>query len=163
MKTVCISFLLFFSFISYAQSNVIKNYGVVMTAFSLSLTNTLYLNGLNFLKEDNITCPGVMCVDGGIENLKTFVEKGSVGAQFELAIKYYLGRGVEQNFEQAVYWYGQSAEQGHAFFQYNLAGMYYEGKGVEQSHEQAIHWYRQAAEQGYTEAQSALDRLLKKN
>ena len=37
---------------------------------------------------------------------------------------YANGRGVEQDDEQAVFWYRKAAEQGHASAQFNLGWMY---------------------------------------
>jgi len=49
---------------------------------------------------------------------------GDARAQFNLGYAYYLGRGVPQDDAQAVTWYRQAAEQGHAIAQYNLGVMY---------------------------------------
>ena len=65
----------------------------------------------------------------------------------ELGGEYYWGYGVDQNDEQAVYWYRKAAVQGHALGQFNLGDMYRKGYGVEQDYEQAVYWYRKAAVQ----------------
>ncbi|WP_411728714.1 tetratricopeptide repeat protein [Methyloglobulus sp.] len=56
------------------------------------------------------------------------------------------GRGVEQDDEQALFWYRKAVEQGNAGAQFNLGKMYENGSGVEQDDEQAVFWYRKAAE-----------------
>ena len=38
------------------------------------------------------------------------------------------GRGVEQNDDQAIYWYRKAADQGHADAQKIISEMYAEGK-----------------------------------
>jgi len=83
-------------------------------------------------------------------------QKGSSEAQFNLGAMYQLGRGVEQDFTQAVYWYRKAAEQGHPSAQCNLGVMYQLGRGVEQDCTQAVYWYRKAAEQGDGGAQCNL-------
>jgi hypothetical protein len=59
------------------------------------------------------------------------------------------GRGVPQDYAQAVHWFRKAAEQGHAFAQYNLGWCYVHGSGVPQDYAQAVHWFRQGAEQGH--------------
>ena len=70
-----------------------------------------------------------------------------------LGFMYYKGKGVTQDYKEAVKWYRLSAEQGYAIAQFNLGLMYYEGQGVPQDHKEAFKWYRLAAEQGLAEAQ----------
>ena len=45
-------------------------------------------------------------------------------AQYNLGSMYYNGRGVLQDYEEAVFWYRLSAEQGDAYAQRNLGLMY---------------------------------------
>lgn len=66
----------------------------------------------------------------------------------DLGHMYNSGRGIEQDEEQAVYWYRKAAEQGYAPGQLMLGEMYSEGLGIEQDDTQAVYWYRKAAEQG---------------
>jgi hypothetical protein len=69
---------------------------------------------------------------------------------------YYFGRGVPQDYGEAVRCYRKAAEQGYAKAQFNLGLMYHDGKGVPQDHDEAVNWYRKAAEQSDVKAQSAL-------
>ena len=73
---------------------------------------------------------------------------GDVRAQFNLGLAYDRGEGVTQDYEDAVYWYRQAANQGDAHAQTNLGFMYYSGKGVASDNKQAVYWFRQAADQG---------------
>ena len=65
---------------------------------------------------------------------------------------------MEQNYEQAVYWYAKSAAQGYSRAQYNLGICYEKGQGVEQDLNLAVSFYI-AAGQGNTNALAALNRL----
>ena len=67
-----------------------------------------------------------------------------------------VGRGVGQNFAEAVKWYRKSAEQGNASGQWLLGMCYYYGRGVGQNYAEAVKWYRKAAEQGNANAQKNL-------
>ena len=48
-----------------------------------------------------------------LEAFKVAAEKGDAIAQFNLGLSYYHGKGVLQDYAQAVYWYRKAAEQGH--------------------------------------------------
>ena len=69
---------------------------------------------------------------------------------------YARGKGVTQDYKEAVKWYRLAAEQGYANGQYNLGWMYYYGKGVIKDYKKTIKWYSLAAEQGVTKAQYAI-------
>ena len=53
---------------------------------------------------------------------------------------YYNGRGVPQDYTEALKWYRLAAEQGHAAAQFNLGLMYENGQGVPQEYVQAHMW-----------------------
>ena len=83
-------------------------------------------------------------------------ELGDASAQFKMALMYDRGKGLPQDYVEAVRWYRKSAEQGFAEAQYNLASMYDSGVGVPQEYAEAVMWYRKAAEQGHANAQNNL-------
>jgi TPR repeat protein len=87
---------------------------------------------------------------------KALADQGDAQAQFNLALMYYEGEGVPQDYAEAIKWFRKGAEQGLAAAQYNLALMYYEGEGVPQDYAEAIKWFRKAAEQGLAAAQFTL-------
>ncbi len=88
-----------------------------------------------------------------VTNFRKAAEQGHAEAQFNLAIMYKNGEGVEQSYTEVVKWYRKAAEQGYAEAQNNLAIMYNNGDGVEQSYTEAVKWYRKAVEQGHVTAQ----------
>jgi len=69
---------------------------------------------------------------------------------------YANGRGVTQDFAEAVKLYKEAADQGYAVAQDNLGIMYNEGHGVPQDLAEAVKWWRKAAEQGNASAQDHL-------
>lgn len=80
--------------------------------------------------------------------LKEFTAAAEAGldlAQYNLAILYFTGQGVEQNPAEALRWTKAAAEQGHLNAQFNLGALYYTGSGTAVDLEQALHWYDQAA------------------
>jgi TPR repeat protein len=83
-------------------------------------------------------------------------ERGDAKSQSALAAMYFYGKGVPENYVQAVRWYRKSAEQGNADAQYALCYMYHLGKGLPQDNSEAASLCRRAAEQGNALAQEAL-------
>jgi TPR repeat protein len=83
-------------------------------------------------------------------------------AQFNLGVTYDTGRGVRQDYFEAVKWYRLASDQGDADAQFNLGGKYREGKGVLQDYVEAVKWYRLAADQGNAIAQSNLGMMYEK-
>lgn len=94
--------------------------------------------------------------------LKSMAEQGNPVAQFNLGALYHLGRGVPQDYVQAVHWYRKAAEQGSVRAQFNLGEMYYRGKGIPKNLAQAARWLRSAAEQGDARAQLNLGIMFHK-
>ncbi len=86
-------------------------------------------------------------------NLEKVLREGEPAEQFKIGLMYSKGRGVAQNFAEAVKWFGKAAEQGNADAQSNLGFMYGMGIGVLKDYVEAVKWYRKAAEQGNANAQ----------
>jgi hypothetical protein len=63
---------------------------------------------------------------------------------------------VPQNFQLAVKWYRDAAEQECAPAQCNLGLCYQTGRGVEQNQQEAVKWFIRAARQGDKTAQHNL-------
>ncbi|HAT33597.1 MAG TPA: sel1 repeat family protein [Janthinobacterium sp.] len=81
---------------------------------------------------------------------------GNADAEHLLGLMYYMGRGVKQDYRQAMEWHRKAALQGKADAQYVVGAMYYSGNAVIQDQKQAVTWFRKAAEQGHAEAQQVL-------
>ena len=91
-----------------------------------------------------------------IHELTEKAENGNVEAQFSLGEIYFSGRGVEQDYKEAVKWFRNATEQGNVTAQLALGSMYLEGIGVEQDSKEAVKWIRMAVEQGDANAQNGL-------
>ena len=55
------------------------------------------------------------------------------------------GLGVNDDNEQAAFWYLKSAEQGYLEAQYSSGWMYFNGLGVKQDYQKATFWFLKAA------------------
>lgn len=91
-------------------------------------------------------------IDTRVEMLMSKAEQGNTDGQKKLGDCYFIGDGVEQDYEKAVYWYRKSAEQGDADAQNSLGNCYFTGKGVEQDHKKAVYWLKKSAKQGDSNA-----------
>ena len=94
--------------------------------------------------------------DMALRELGPLAEYADYEAQYYIGTLYYHGKGVPQDYEEAVKWYRRAANQGYAIAQFNLAILYNVGQGVSQDHKEAVKWYRKAADLGHASAQNNL-------
>ncbi|MEQ1674023.1 MAG: tetratricopeptide repeat protein, partial [Candidatus Nitrotoga sp.] len=83
-------------------------------------------------------------------------EQGLAAAQFSLGLMYHEGKGVPQNFEEAMKWARLAAEQGNASAQSILGGMYFLGQGVPQNFVHAYMWFNIAADNAESDEQKKI-------
>ncbi|MBN2455468.1 MAG: trypsin-like peptidase domain-containing protein [Sedimentisphaerales bacterium] len=76
-------------------------------------------------------------------------EAGNAKAQFNLGWMYDTGRGVPQDYNEAIKWYTKVAEQGDASAQCNLGNKYWNGQGVPEDYVEAYKWLNLSAAQGH--------------
>ena len=79
---------------------------------------------------------------------RPLAEKGNAKAQNAIGVMYATGKGVPQDYTEAIKWYRKAAEGGYLASMRNLGGMYARGEGVRQDFGEAVRWYRAAAERG---------------
>src|SRR4030095_1164368 len=87
------------------------------------------------------------------DSTKKRATQGDAVAQNNLGSMYVEGKGVPQDYTEALKWYRLAAAQGYAEAQFNLGVMYLGGEGVPQDYAEALKWYRLAAAQGEAKAQ----------
>lgn len=79
-------------------------------------------------------------------------ELGEADAQFNVALMYQNGWGVQRNYVEAVRWYSRAAHQGYAHAQTNLGIMHNEGQGIPVNMVFAYAWTSIAAAQDFEKA-----------
>jgi TPR repeat protein len=62
---------------------------------------------------------------------KRAAKQGDFHAQANLGVMYYKGRGVKQNYAEAMRWYKMAADQGYVDAIDEVGAMYHDGQGVE--------------------------------
>ncbi len=90
--------------------------------------------------------------DVGPLSLRLAAAKGDPSAEFEVAVRYADGKGVERDYREAAAWYKRSAARGFAPSQYRLATLYERGIGVANDMGRARIWYKRAAQKGNVKA-----------
>jgi TPR repeat protein len=100
--------------------------------------------------------------DKALDEAMVKAKAGNVQAQYEVALGYYHGKVVAQDFKQAVAWYTKAAEQGDANSQYDLGTCYYYGQGVAQDYKKAYVWASIAAANGQAAAPKSRDMAAEK-
>jgi|SRR5574344_78704 TPR repeat protein len=93
----------------------------------------------------------------GVEILKqTIDQNNSAEAKTFLGYAYNKGLGVNQDFDQAYYWYKAAADVDVATAQFNLAVMIANGHGEKKDLKKVTFWIDQAAHNGLPDAMMAL-------
>ena len=132
---------------------------LVALAFMLSLP----VAAQDFEKAEEATQRGDYTT--ALREWRLLAEQGNAAlAQFILGGMYEEGKGVPQDYAEAVRWYRMSAEQGIGVAvapvaQYSLGVIYREGQGVPQDYVQALMWFSLAGAQGIRAAQKYRDEL----
>jgi len=82
---------------------------------------------------------------------RKLAEEGNPRAQAFLGVMYDKGRGVAQDFGEALKWFRTAAEAGEPRAVCNVGSMYDRGRGVVQDYAEALHWLEPAARTGNAE------------
>jgi TPR repeat protein len=75
-------------------------------------------------------------------------EEGHIDSQFNVALMYENGIGVDKDAKKALEWYRKASHQGSSAAQFNLGVLYENGRGTKVDFAAANEWYRAAAVQG---------------
>jgi len=76
-------------------------------------------------------------------------KNGNAKAQFDLALMYATGRGVQKNERVAFNWFHKSARNNYAPAKHYMGLSFLQGRGVRRQKELARYWFRLATKQGY--------------
>ena len=129
----------------------------------------IYADGLSSLAKDDVEA---------LSWFQQAAEGGYVSAQYELAMRYVTGVGIEADLDEAARWYGKAAEGGHAGAQFQLGELAFrraeaaehaaalEGRDApgltayRKALKEAVRWYVAAAEQDDADALFVMGRLF---
>ena len=86
-----------------------------------------------------------LAIGSELSELIRDAEQGIADAQYDLAIEYFNGDQIAQDYDVAKSLYLKAAEQGHRDAQYNLGVMFLTGDGANKNLDEAIRWLEMAA------------------
>lgn len=93
-------------------------------------------------------------------------QNGNNEAEYSIGLMYEEGRGVVQNYAQALEWFIKAASPhynaGYAEAQLKLGLMYKNGLGVTQDNIQAVKWLARAATQNHSQALQEIQNIRQK-
>jgi TPR repeat protein len=99
---------------------------------------------------------------GAAAEWRPLAEQGSAAAQLNMGLLYIDGRGVPQDFAEALMWFRRSAEQDNTEAQHELGALYAAGKGVKRDYVQAYKWMNICAAKGNGGCVTQRDLIAKK-
>lgn len=129
---------------------------IVFVCFSLGFQSASALAGIG--GKDQTYMQGLINQTRGnmgsaIHFFKASADKGYDMAQFSLGEVYYYGKGVDQDYSEALSWYMLAADQGNVAAQLAIGAMHAKGRGTKQDYVEANKWFFRAADKGNAFAQ----------
>jgi len=102
-----------------------------------------------------------------IDILVPLASQGDSSAQNNLGVIYSRGefgdgRGVPQNYAEALKWFSLAAQKGVPDAYFNLGHLHYYGRGIPQDYVKAVDWLDMANSAGHPRAAKLRDEVLSK-
>ncbi|MGB0629794.1 MAG: SPOR domain-containing protein [Alphaproteobacteria bacterium] len=88
-----------------------------------------------------------------LREFTALAEDGNAHAEFNLAILYLTGRGVEKDIARSIELHRSAADRGLPAAMHGLGVFYYQGTGVKQDYEKALEWFRKSAALGFADSE----------
>ncbi|PJK29161.1 SEL1-like repeat protein [Minwuia thermotolerans] len=108
------------------------------------------------VKPEEPAAPASAPQESEVDPVLAAARDGDAEAQYEMAIRYRDGVGVDVSYGEAADWFDRAAQQGHVDAQANLGVMYRQGVGVPRDIDLAKLWLHAAARSGHADAQKYL-------
>ena len=87
-----------------------------------------------------------------LREFEALAKSGNAHAEFNLAILYLTGRGVEKDIVRSIELHRRAAAKGLIAAQHGLGVLHYQGVGVKQDFSKALEWFRKSAAQGFADS-----------
>lgn len=98
-------------------------------------------------------------IEASISDLMVAASQGSPNAQYNLAVMYRDGIGMQKDEKQAAYWFNKAGNAGHLTALMNLGVLYEDGRGVEKNYTIAAKLYEKAVANGHIGSMKNLSNL----
>ena len=102
------------------------------------------------------SCAAVFAAENSTATYEDYIEDAKAGdarAQYNVALCYFKGDGVDPSLITAFDWFKKSADQDYGNAECFMGLCYYFGKGVKQDYKKAFEYFSRAAEKDIPEAQ----------
>ena len=130
----------------------------LLLSFTLSYGCTTYTPTVTSLKKEVQTVQEVP-----IEPVKAPIfEENSLQESEIIKLNPLQIQNIPEDYQEAVLWYKNAAEQGSLFAQAKLAMMYEQGREVAKNYQKALFWYQKAADQGSLIAQTKMGEIYER-
>ena len=102
---------------------------------------------------------------GAVESYRLAADRGYALAQFNLAVMYELGQGVQPDCAEATKWFLKAAEQGDAGGQLQMGKRCHRGsfaplaQDARESRIEAYKWFKLASAQGYRDSEMLCEQI----
>ena len=130
--------------IYHQQYGVIRNYYFPIPIES----GRTYELKLDVQKEISKDDPTILSDDEiAFRSYRAMAEEGDVSSQYFTGYCLFQGKGIQQDYYEAVEWFQKAADQGHARAEYYLGLCYENGWGVSKKLSEAFKYYKKSASQ----------------
>jgi len=139
---------------------LIRHIAILLFSCSLFTSTVFCKEKADAYYENAIRLHGAENLEKVFELYARSAELGNAFAQYNIAMMYSNGESVYVDYQQAVYWFNKSSDQGFPPAQYRLGEMYYfEKGGLPRDLDRATALFRKAADQDDPDAQMNLAML----
>jgi len=122
----------------------------IILLLTLILTINLAANPFNNIETNNIS------IQQQVVQKYVYAKKaaiaGNARAQFDLALMYARGAGVNRNEKLAFTWFHKAARNNHTEAKFYMGLSFAKGKGVRKQSQLARYWFKLAAKSGHGQA-----------
>lgn len=91
--------------------------------------------------------------------IHSFAKQGNANAQFDLALLYLNGNGIQQDSRRAFKWFHRAARQNHVEAKFQMGLNFLKARGVKQNRFLAAYWFKLSSKNGHKLAKRHLANL----
>jgi len=88
--------------------------------------------------------------------IMSFAKKGNANAQFDLALLYLNGKGIQKDARRAFKWFHKAARKNHTEAKFQMGLNFLRARGVKRNTYLAAYWFKLASKSGHKIARSYL-------
>ena len=134
---------------------------LLTTTISLTARTTNMYNNTRDMRQASLNHHNVKNGSNKLFFAMRAAKKGHAVAQFDLAVMYATGNGVQKNEREAFNWFHKAALNNHTEAKYYMGLSFLQGRGVKKQPHLARQWFKRAAKDGHSKAVFHLSQIEK--